>query len=832
MASPTLADVLQFVRQLACDVEGDGPSDGQLLQRFIAQRDDSAFAAILQRHGPLVFGVCTQVLRNPHDAEDCFQATFLVLARKAAAIRRHESLATWLHRVAFYIASTARTDAVRRMTHERQAMSMTGPGAVGEIAVQDWQPLLHAEVDRLPEKYRIPVVLCYLEGKTHEGAARQLGWPLGTVKGRLARARDLLRTRLAHRGLALSTGTLAMVLSPDVLWATVPPALLGLTLRAARSFAAGMTLSAGAVPARALALAQGAVPIVTPVKLAHAFVLMIVLGVAGLAAVLGLVPGRAYQPDPCAVEGEQTHSRSDSQRLAGPHPLLALRGEQRKGDPIDPAMSGDSLPPGAIARLGTLRFRHGKGIESMVLSPDGKTIVSAGSDGSIVLHDAMTGEKRRSFAGEARYCRVALATDARSLATTVDGKNIAVRETATGNRIREFKVDQEPMYRLAFSADGRILVAGGDHSIRVWDVPSGKEVSRITPPGLETLTLALSPDGKSLATAGWDRAEKPVLCLWETAGGRKLREWQPVADMEETYALAFSPDGTHLASISSYADVEGRGRLRVWAVPTAVRLLELPGRFHELHYSPGGKILAAIEADAVSLREADTGKEIRRIPARGPVTFSSDGKRLALASNYASITLWNVSTAEKLHPPSSGHDHWVRSVQFLSDGETIASLGDDALCFWNSATAERIGRFEDPRIRVSMRTLSPDGKTLATVVWDHSGQAARQVIRLWNTRSGQRLRDLEPSPNASLPALVFSPDARTLAVAEWDGRTIQFWDVASGKLFRKIALPSVSPESLAFTPDGKTLAVADGLYLQAPKDKVPMIRLVDAVTGQ
>src|SRR5262249_9678331 len=178
-------------------------SDGHLLQKFVAERDESAFVALLERHGPLVLGVCRQVLGNLHDAEDAFQATFLVLARKAGSLRKQESLAAWLYRVALNISRTARTSTARRRGHEMQATSKPKTSCADEVTLRDWQRLIHEEVDQLPEKYRVPIVLCYFEAKSHDEAARQLNWPLGTVKGRLARGRDLLRTGLARRGLTL-----------------------------------------------------------------------------------------------------------------------------------------------------------------------------------------------------------------------------------------------------------------------------------------------------------------------------------------------------------------------------------------------------------------------------------------------------------------------------------------------------------------------------------------------------------------------------------------------------------------------------------------------------
>src|SRR5262245_58089573 len=259
MAKASLNLVLRQLRKLIRIPPGDEQSDGALLGRFVAARDEAAFATLLRRYGPLVLGVCRQVLHDDHAADDVFQATFLVLARKAASIRRHESLAAWLHRVAVNLARTARTSAAKRQRHERQAGVMAQESSPDEVLLSDWQPILHEEVDRLPQKYRLPVVLCYFEGKSHDEAAHQLGWPLGTVKGRLARARQLLRTRLARRGLALTVAGITAALAQGAGAVTVPPALFAPTLRAALSFAAGGPPPGASVSAHALALARGAV---------------------------------------------------------------------------------------------------------------------------------------------------------------------------------------------------------------------------------------------------------------------------------------------------------------------------------------------------------------------------------------------------------------------------------------------------------------------------------------------------------------------------------------------------------------------------------------------
>ena len=177
-------------------VVGDLP-DQQLLERFTASddRDELLFDALIERHGPMVLRVCCRLLDDTNDAEDAFQATFLVLLRQARSIRHKGSLAAWLHGVALRVASRARADSARRRRIERQVIRQTAERN-GEPDRQDLRAMIDLELARLPEKYREPIVLCYLEELTHEGAAERLGWPVGTVRGRLARARDLLRSRL------------------------------------------------------------------------------------------------------------------------------------------------------------------------------------------------------------------------------------------------------------------------------------------------------------------------------------------------------------------------------------------------------------------------------------------------------------------------------------------------------------------------------------------------------------------------------------------------------------------------------------------------------------
>src|SRR5260370_5891963 len=221
------------------------PPDGQLLHRYVTTRDESAFAGLLERYGRLVFGVCLRVLRHSQDAEDAFQATFLVLARRAATLDGRGPLGNWLHAVAYRTAIKARQSAARRHTREMQVLNMSTVLSSEEREWSDeereWsdlRPVLDQELNQLPVKYRAPLVLCYLEGKTQEQAARELGWPTGSMSRRLNRARELLHERLARRGLALSTGILFMLIANERGSAIVSPTFAGRTANTASAHSA------------------------------------------------------------------------------------------------------------------------------------------------------------------------------------------------------------------------------------------------------------------------------------------------------------------------------------------------------------------------------------------------------------------------------------------------------------------------------------------------------------------------------------------------------------------------------------------------------------------
>jgi RNA polymerase sigma factor (sigma-70 family) len=279
------------VRRLLLAGQDAGATDAQLLERFVARRDEAAFAALVRRHGPMVLGVCRRTAGHAQDAEDAFQATFLVLARKAASLRAPARLAAWLYGVAFRTARKARAAADRLRGRERQVSKMPQPLVEDDVPWQDVSPRIDLELSRLPDRYRVPIILCDLQGKTRKEAARQLGVPEGTLSSRLATARRTLARRLARYGLAVSGGAVAAALARQAT-AAVPAALADATARAASGAAACL------VSAKVAALTEGVMKAMLWAKLKVAAVMVLaasaVVAGAGLTA---LGPGSARATD-------------------------------------------------------------------------------------------------------------------------------------------------------------------------------------------------------------------------------------------------------------------------------------------------------------------------------------------------------------------------------------------------------------------------------------------------------------------------------------------------------------------------------------------------------
>ena len=298
-------DFHRAMERLFGDGSAVGLTDAELLERFAAGGDEAAFEALVERYGPVVLGVCRRLLRDPNDVDDAFQAVFLVLVRKAGSLRRGDLLGAWLFGVARKVALRARSLAAVRearagSTADGEALGVDArrspsPNPADALDSDEENARLHEEVERLPRRYRAPVVACYFEGRTHEEAAKLLGCPLGTVKGRLARARDLLRKRLERRGVEVSPVVLAGRLSAPELRPPVPATLVSSTTRSA-------LMTAESLPISIQVLAKGALKAMTLAR-AKAVAFPLTLVAAGLVAAGGTVA--AYQGEGKKAEPQE-----------------------------------------------------------------------------------------------------------------------------------------------------------------------------------------------------------------------------------------------------------------------------------------------------------------------------------------------------------------------------------------------------------------------------------------------------------------------------------------------------------------------------------------------
>jgi WD40 repeat protein len=486
---------------------------------------------------------------------------------------------------------------------------------------------------------------------------------------------------------------------------------------------------------------------------------------------------------------------------------------------------GDPLPPGAIARLGTVRFRHEGALFAIAFAPGGTTLATGGVQ--LLLWDLQSGKTIRSFPGHTSWISaLAFGRDGTTLVSASADTTLRLWDVATGKQLRKFVGHREWVTALALSADGHTLVSGSnDRTVRVWDVATGQERRRLQGHADWVYCVALSPDGRTVASGSDDK----TIRLWDIATGKQLRRLE--GHLEGVQAVAFAPDGKTLASGSR------DGTVRLWPLvssngrpPTSASQRVLgkhAGHVSCVVFSSDGKYLASASADharkhrqdsLIRLWDMATGKQIREFAGHQDgvfaVAFSPDDRLLASASRDQVIRLWDRATGAERRP-FSGHQGAVECVAYSPDGRTVASGSwDRSILVWDHAKHRERCRLVGHTDFIKSIAFCPDGRTLVSASLD-------KTVRLWDVTTGRTVRPFEGHQSGVFSVAV-APDGKMLASGGFDN-TIILWDLATGKPLRHCEGHAGPVSSLTFSPDGQ--ALASGSYDQT-------VRLWDVATGQ
>jgi RNA polymerase sigma factor (sigma-70 family) len=849
MTAVRLQSMLRRLRTLAVD-----DRDGQLLARFAAAGDQVAFEVLVRRHGSLVLSVCRRLLGDGPDVDDVFQATFLVLARKAGAIRKQASVASWLYGVALRLARRLQLQRGRRRQRE-QATDTLGHIAENRpmhvdpstrASLRELGTLLDEELVRLPAKYREAVVLCHLEGLSTSEAATLLGWSLGTLKSRVKRGREMIRSRLVERGVTMSVGALAVALAEQTASAALPARLLRAALDGGVAYAAKPVPSA-AVSAQAAALAQS-VRTVTFGKLPMAMVALALTIFVGLAT--ARLPAEAPDPMPPAPQ------------VAAPA-ALAL---QPPPAPVD--QHGDPLPAGALARLGTVRWRHGGLVDFVAFLPEGNQVLSAGEDRAIRLWDFATGKEIRHFGpctppppgadgftddyGRLGFVAVTLSADGKTVAASFDQPVIQLWDVATGKELPSISLKDRggPAGCLALAPTAPHLAAATpDGKVTIWNWKTGAVVRsfvRFDPNKDEQLLttnghLTYCPDGKGLlaVTAGVGRGLNPCLTLWDPDTGKE-RVKIGLDNIPFVGAPALSPDGKLVAMGSE------QGPIKVWDLTTGKLHCSLesdaspPGEI--LLFRDGGKKLLVLSAGLIRQWDVAAGAKGRvlgqvpqpgsDLPLRGGglccMALSPDGTTIALGDDGNVIRFFDLVRNKALEAPGV-HSGGLFVVSFTADDKVLTHSGDAAAYLWDPKKGRAV-----QRIAVADATVdflpSPDGRLLA--VQDEDSMTVREAA---GGKVLCKIGDLKPFERV----ILFSPDSRLLLAHNLSDPRAVLYDAVTGKQRSSVTVPAFTPTQIEIVDNERLPPLwvfSGGIFSRrqsaGPSPRGPTAALVGRVHGQ
>ncbi|MDZ8026876.1 MAG: AAA-like domain-containing protein [Nostoc sp. DedQUE11] len=439
---------------------------------------------------------------------------------------------------------------------------------------------------------------------------------------------------------------------------------------------------------------------------------------------------------------------------------------------------------------------HSQEVNSVVFSPDGKTLASASADNTIKLWNLDTGKEITTLRGHSQEVNsVVFSPDGKTLASASRDNTIKLWNFDKSKEITTLKGHSKGVKSVVFSPDGKTLASASvDKTIKLWNFDKRKEITTLKGHSESVFSVVFSPDGKTLASASVDKTIK----LWNFDKRKEITTLK--GHSESVFSVVFSPDGKTLAS-ASYDNT-----IKLWNLETGKEITTLKGHSNWVNsviFSPDGKTLASASGDnTIKLWNLDKGKEITTLRGHSKsvfsVVFTPDGKTLASASADNTIKLWNLETGKEITTLRE-HSDRVFSVVFRPDGKTLAFVSGDTIKLWNLDTGKEITTLRGHSDSFNQIVFSPDGKTLASAIADNT-------IKLWNLETSKEITTLK-GHSESVISVVFSPDGKTLASAS-AGKTIKLWNLETGKEITTLKGHSESVNSVVFSPDGKTLASA------------------------
>jgi WD40 repeat protein len=678
----------------------------------------------------------------------------------------------------------------KRQARECQVSDLPDPIVVPEELPNDLAESLDRQISCLPEKYRVPIVLCDLEGMGHKEAAQQLGWPIGTVSSRLSRARAMLAKRLARRGVSLSVGTLAVLLAREAASASTPSQLICPTARAASLFAARGAVTAGVVSAEVVGLTGDVLKIMLLGRLKVAAALLLVVS----ATVLALMPLAAQSEAPVVREAA----------MEGP------------SDRPETDVAKPSLPPRALARIGSDLLRTPGNIRSFALSPGGR-LIAAGDlrapSPRITIFDVQTGQRFKQFVAPGNQQlrgwveTAAFSPDGTKLLWGEMSGEVALWELPNDRLLFRRRLHQGNVMDVKFTPDGRFFASGGlDGVIQLRRIEKPEDlVHDFT---MRTLGhLAFTPDGRRLVAGG---QFSTMISVWETNDGRLVREIGPTAG-KHLKSMAVTPDSRQILTAGHREEVEDpekrqeaeraeaalenrlrglgpaqpkqptvkRTEIRLWDIETGARIRDLnrPEEigFGDIALSPDGRRMAIVNFGGLRLLDPATGESQWTVDLPGwwgrPVAFSSDGRLVALPEQNT-VAICEVATGRRLHHDETTPVGRVGAVGWSPSGDRIVTGHTDGFVrVWDAATGKLIWhKLLAPIVSVGGQAAAPacvdfsrNSKLLVAAGHrDHPSDSGKGIVMVYEAATGEVAREV---PRGWLRLTAPAPDGRMVVVA-------------------------------------------------------------------